>query len=99
MPSQISSIRRYVSDRRLTYDPGTVQNQRTIQTNRPELPSALVMRDSYSSQLYDILAERFDTTWYKSMWDYTFSNNEMKQKKPDYIIYILVERNIDSIFG
>ena len=40
------------------------------------------------------------TTWYnKSMWDYTFSNNEMKQKKPDYIIYILVERNIDSIFG
>lgn len=99
MPSQISSIRRYVSDRRLTYDPSTVQNQRTVQTNRPELPSALVMRDSYSSQLYDILAERFDTTWYKSMWDYSFSNNEMKQKKPDYIIYILVERNIDSIFG
>ena len=99
MPEVISSVRRYVSDRRLTYDPSTVQNQRTIQTNRPGLPSAIVMRDSYSSQLYDILAERFDTTWYKSMWDFTFSNSEMKQKKPDYIIYILVERNIDSIFS
>lgn len=99
MPKEISSVQRYVSDKRLTYNTNTVQNARNIDTNRPELPSAIVMRDSYSTQMYDILAERFDKTWYKNMWDFSFSENEMKQKQPDYIIYLIVERNIDSIFN
>lgn len=99
MPSAIASIDRYVSDMRLTYNTRTVQNARNIDTKRPELPSAIVMRDSYSTQMYDILAERFDKTWYKGMWDFGFSENEIKQKQPDYIIYIIVERNIDSLFN
>ncbi len=99
MPSSISSIERYVGGKRLTYNTATVQNAKSIDTKRSELPSAIIMRDSYSTQLFDIVAERFDKTWYKSMWDFSFINNEMKQKQPDYIIYIVVERNIDSLFN
>jgi len=99
MPSSISSIERYVGGKRLTYNTMTVQNPNNIKTDRSELPSALIMRDSYSTQLFDIVAERFDTTWYKAMWDYSFMNREIQQKQPDYIIYILVERNLDSVFS
>lgn len=99
MPRSISSIERYVGGKRLTYNTMTVQHPNNISTNRSELPSALIMRDSYSTQLFDIVAERFNNTWYKGMWDYSFMNREIQQKQPDYIIYILVERNLDSVFS
>ena len=99
MPSQISSIQRYVGGKRLTYNTQTVQNENNINTGRSDLPSAIVMRDSYSTQIFDILAERFNKTWFHAMWDYTYSINEIQSRKPDYVIYVLVERNIDSIFN
>ena len=71
MPSQIKNIKRYVSDKILTFNAANVQYWNLIDTNRPNLPSAVVMRDSYSTQMYDILAERFDVTCYKDMWSIT----------------------------
>ncbi|MBP5755589.1 MAG: hypothetical protein J6W93_07060, partial [Clostridia bacterium] len=71
---------------------------RTIYTYRSDLPSAIVLRDSYSTQLYDILAERFNKTIYKSMWSFSFNVNEVNDSGVDYVIYILTERNIGSAF-
>ena len=99
VPSQIlRSVDRYKTDHILTYDIAAVQFGKTIQTNRPELPSAIIHRDSYSGQMYDILAERLDTTVYKSMWDYTVNLSQIKQMQPDYIIYLVAERNIGEVF-
>ena len=99
VPSQIlRSVDRYKTDHILTYDIAAVQYGKTIQTNRPELPSAIIHRDSYSGQMYDILAERLDTTVYKSMWDYTVNLSQIKQMQPDYIIYLVAERNIGEVF-
>ena len=99
VPSQIlRSVDRYKTDHILTYDIAAVQYGKTIQTNRPELPSAIIHRDSYSGPMYDILAERLDTTVYKSMWDYTVNLSQIKQMQPDYIIYLVAERNIGEVF-
>ena len=98
MPRSISQVRRYVSENKLTYDSDTMPAARTINTGRAELPSAMVLRDSYSTQIYDILAERFDKTVYKSMWSFSFNAREVTDSGVDYVIYILTERNIGSAF-
>jgi len=99
MPTQISSINRYVSNKILTYDKDTMPAKTIINTNRGTLPTAIVMRDSYSTQLYDILAERFNLTCYEPMWSFSINSNDMAKYNPDYIIYIIVERNLDSVFS
>ncbi len=96
MPSEISSIPRYRATNSLVYS-NQVTYEYTIDTNRSNLPSCIVMRDSYSTQLFDILAERMDTTVYKGMWGYTWNQQEISSMKPDYVIYILAEWNIDSV--
>ncbi len=98
VPLSISSVPRYRSATELVYnDRMTYAN--VINTNRPELPSCMVIRDSYSTQIYDILAERMNTTNYKGMWDYGWYTSEINSTKPDFIIYIVAEWNIDSILG
>ena len=99
MPSQIKNIKRYVSDKILTFNAANVQYWNLIDTNRPNLPSAVVMRDSYSTQMYDILAERFDVTCYKDMWSITTNpyDGDISYYKPDYVIYIIVERNLNLL--
>lgn len=97
MPSSISSIKRYVSDRRLTYNPATVQDAKLINTNRSNLPNLLVMCDSYVGQMYDILAERGNSTQYAGMWNFGISTRHLESLKPDFVIFLLVERNLGNI--
>ncbi|MEA4833183.1 hypothetical protein SDC9_100045 [bioreactor metagenome] len=66
-------------------------------TCRDELPSAYVIRDSYGCALTDLLAERFDKTYYQTMWQYQFDTSVIKSMNPDYVIYVLTERNLDVL--
>lgn len=95
-PSAVTSFPRYRSSKMLCYsDEMTYSN--TIRTNRSNLPTCTVIRDSYSTQIYDLIAERSDTTYYHAMWDYTWNTAVLAQESPDYIIYIVAEWNLDSI--
>lgn len=98
VPSGVTNVSRYRASTQLVYS-DAVTSSNTIRTNRPELPSAIVMRDSFGTQVYDILAERMNTTWYKSMWGYTYDISDITAKQPDYIIYIVAEWNMDYIVG
>lgn len=96
VPSSVTELDRYVSADTLTYsDPMTYEN--TIVTGNDKLPSCIVMRDSYSTQMYDILAERMNKTHYRGMWSYTWDNSMIHYQKPDYVIYLIAEWNIDAI--
>lgn len=95
-PRSIVNIPRYRSKNQLFYSDNVTWEQR-IKTDREELPSCLVIRDSYSTQLYDILAERMDYTHYMGMWSYTWDNATVKAEQPDYVIYVVAEWNIDSL--
>ena len=97
-PAAIASVPRYRRATSLTYS-DDVTRQNVINTGRSELPSALILRDSYSTQLYDILAERFNVTHYMGMWDYNWNNNLISSEKPDYVIYVIAEWNADSIIN
>lgn len=94
--SSVTSANRYVSSEKLTYSDAMTYEKR-ISTGNDKLPDCIVMRDSYSTQIYDILAERMNNTHYLGMWNYTWDINTIKNDSPDYIIYILAEWNLDSV--
>lgn len=95
-PSAITSIKRYGSTTQLCYS-NAVTEEKIINTKREELPSCIVLRDSYSTQMYDILAERMNKTHYMGMWGYRWDQSLIASEKPDYVIYILAEWNLDSV--
>ncbi len=96
IPGSIFRVDRYRRETSLVYsDRATYEN--ILQTNRPNLPSCVVLRDSYSTQMYDILAERMDQTHYLGMWNYSWDKALISQEQPDYVIYIIAEWNLDSV--
>lgn len=96
VPYSATYVERYVSYDKLTYS-DEVTYERTLTTNNKSLPKTIVMRDSYSTQMYDILAERCYRTYYSGMWNYTWDNSQINRVKPDYVIYLVAEWNLDSI--
>ena len=95
-PASITSVPRYRRDGCLAYSDAVTAEMR-FDTGRSELPNILLLRDSYSTQLYDIVAERCNKAHYLGMWNYTWYSNVISSEKPDYVVYILSEWNIDSI--
>lgn len=96
VPASVTEFNRYDSAVSLTYsDEMTFEN--TIVTGNEKLPNCIVMRDSYSTQMYDILAEKMNRTLYRGMWSYSWDNSLIYREKPDYIIYLIAEWNIDAI--
>ena len=94
--SGASKVQRYLNSDRLTYSDYVTWENTHISGDQNK-PSALILRDSYSTQIYDILAERFNKTHFAGMWSYSWNIAQISKDKPDYVIYILSEWNIDSI--
>ena len=63
----------------------------------PSLPSAIMLRDSYSTHLFPFMSEHFSSLYCEEMWDYSLDYELVARLSPDYIIYIVCERNISSI--
>ena len=61
------------------------------------LPSVYVFRDSFEGPLHAFYTDRFSTATFKNMWDYNFNINEIVKNDPDYILYIISERNIKNV--
>jgi hypothetical protein len=61
------------------------------------LPSAYVMRDSFCGPIFNYLTDRFSKVTWQSMWDYSFNIDRITKANPDYLIYIINERNIKNI--
>jgi hypothetical protein len=75
------------------------QDQQTITNTRKglNLPKAMIIRDSYGTAAFGIFSDAFSEVYWRAMWDYTFSKDAISKAKPDYIIYLVTERNIKSI--
>jgi len=98
IPKVISLVSRYESSRSLTYS-NAVTEEKIMYSGNKNLPVSYVIRDSYSTQMYDILAERTYKTYYASMWNYIWDKSRVNSIKPDYVIYILAEWNLEQIIN
>ena len=75
-----------------------VSSPLTAHTDLPgSFPTAYIFRDSFAGQLHGFLMDRFSTAWWKGMWDYKFDIKDIANKNPDYIIYLISERNIKAV--
>ena len=76
-----------------------VQFAHTTQTNLTglNLPNAYFFRDSFEGPLHAFYTDRFANATFKGMWDYNFNLNQVVNTNPDYIIYIISERNIKNV--
>ena len=64
-----------------------------------DLPTAYIIRDSYGGVIYPYLTDRFSWADWGAWRDFANPLNlyDIEIKNPDYIIYIISERNIENI--
>jgi hypothetical protein len=76
-----------------------VQFPHTTNTNLPglNLPSAYILRDSFEGPLHAFYTDRFSTATFAGMWDYNFNVGEIVRLNPDYVLYVISERNIKNV--
>ena len=75
-----------------------MSDPRTTKTNIDgNFPSAYVFRDSFAGPIHAFLTDRFsDATW-RGYWNYNYDIKSIERANPDYVIYLLTERNIRNI--
>lgn len=61
------------------------------------LPSAYVLRDSFSNQMYDMLNERFSKVTWADLWSYGINTKRINEANPDYVIIICNERVLSDV--
>ena len=64
-----------------------------------DLPTAMIIRDSFSTNIYSFLNNAFAETYWQAMWDYKLDYDYIERTNPDYYIILITERNIDNILG
>ena len=76
-----------------------VQFNQTTHTNlnNLNLPSVYVLRDSFEGPLHAFITDRFSAATFKDMWDYDFSATKIANLNPDYVLYVISERNIKNV--
>ena len=89
----------YTNRNELNFDP--VKGTKTV-TNTltdADLPTAIVIRDSFGTNMYPYLNNAFSEVYYQSMWDYKFNKSYIERTNPDYYIVLVAERNISNLLG
>lgn len=61
------------------------------------LPSAMIIRDSFSTNIFGYLCNGFSEIHWRAMWDYSFKKADIKRAMPDYVIYLVAEKSLGNI--
>ncbi len=64
--------------------------------NDAALPVAYMIRDSYSANLFPLICEHFSYMYCQRMWEYEPDYEKIAECKPDYVIYVMSERNLNN---
>ena len=75
-------------------DAQTVTNPNTAGLT---LPTAMIIRDSFSTNIFGYLNNAFGEIYWRSMWDYSFKKADIKRAMPDYLIYLVAEKSLGNI--
>ncbi len=98
MPTDtLSKITRNKKSLYLTKD---IEKAETItNTNDSGLPTAVIVRDSFGRTAYDMINDRFSKVWWMQENNFKYENvaDEIYKNKPDYVIYIISERNLHKV--
>lgn len=96
-PKTFTSVTGYDKPFRMNFENNWTSDTHTFKKDNPELPTMVMYRDSFSSNLLMFFAENFSESYFTGMWSYNIDMNLVKKNQPDYVIIEAVERNIDGI--
>ena len=65
--------------------------------NGEGLPTAVIMRDSFSKVSFDMINDRFKKIYWGEFNNYSIPYNNIYSGNPDYVIYFYSERNLLKI--
>lgn len=68
-----------------------------INPNGSGLPSAVIVRDSFGRTAYDMVNDRFSKIDWLAEGDYTNVDSYIYNNRPNYVIYIVSERNLFKV--
>ncbi|MBQ9920959.1 MAG: hypothetical protein IJO52_02140 [Clostridia bacterium] len=91
------TAKKYLSKNTMRMDFDATSSRIRVTTGNEKLPDCVVFRDSYGIALYEILPDRFNNTSYYHTWGYNFDKKYILNANPDYVIYIVAERNADNL--
>ena len=94
-PANITSIPRYRGMQLIYNDLTTIE--KTFSTGNYAYPNCIVYRDSYCAGIYDLIPERMNNTHYIGMWNYAWQNSLIQNERPNYVIYIIAEWNMNEV--
>lgn len=77
-----------------TIDRSIYGGELTSAVNDDSLPVAVMIRDSYSANLFPLIGEHFSFLYAQSMWRYDPEYKKIAEYAPDYVIYVICERNL-----
>ena len=69
----------------------------TVNPKGSGLPTAVIMRDSFSKVAFDIVSDRFNKTYWQICNEYTLPTEDLAKSNPDYLICFYSERNLLKI--
>ena len=75
------------------------QDEQSYSTGKEELPTVVMYRDSFSSNMMMYLADSLESIYFRPMWTYGPELDFIEQTKPDYVVIEIVERCMTDIFG
>ena len=71
-----------------------------MQTGDSSLPNALIIRDSFGDALLPLLSENFNrSVFIFDAWEYGINRKIFEAEKPDLVIYIILESNLDFLLN
>ena len=82
----------------VSLDHEVVGSERDTKTNvSGNLPSAYIFRDSFGGPIFDFLTDRFSNAHWREWDKFNFNLDDVAARKPDYIIYIIAERDLKNV--
>lgn len=89
----LKNFQRFSIDSSVAYGSYTqdVLGYSQLHTGNEALPDIYVVRNSYSGQMIDIMAERSNVATFRQMFDYSLDINDIAAIQPDYVILVISE--------
>ena len=82
----------------VVFDHSVMSSARKTNTNLSgRFPSAYIFRDSFGGSIHAFLTDRFSEITWQAYWNYRYNINTIAEVNPDYVIYLITERNIRNI--
>lgn len=98
-PGDIAGFARFSYEGGIGYGAYTqgVIGQNAFVTYNSSLPNIYVIRNSYSGQMMDIMAERSNVSVFAPMFSYDINIDEIRQLSPDYVIILVSEWDLYNL--